>query len=150
MGKRRIPRSSLAKIKEQYKDSKNNEVTEASEQEHGVVTLEDARQIAHDTTVLETGCTPKELKKIKRDELKNIRKTFKSDKKVEAKWNFSVGDLVEFQDRYNKVMHIGIVIDFTSPDSHGSRKRAKNDGSVLLYSSLGRVWRKPAVIRKVE
>ena len=37
MGKRRIPRSSLAKIKEQYKDSKNNEVTEASEQEHGVV-----------------------------------------------------------------------------------------------------------------
>ncbi len=151
MGKRKIPRSSLSKVKEQYRDIKKNEIEENKESADPLaVSLEDAKQIAHDTTVLETGYTPKELKKIKRNELKNIGKSFKSDKKIEAKWNFSIGDLVEFQDRHDKTMHIGIVIEFTKADHHGSRKHAKQDGNVLLYSSRGRIWQKPAAIRKVE
>ena len=150
MGKRKIPRSSLSKVKEQYRDSKKNEAEESESLDPSVVSLEDAKQIAHDAKVHETGYTPKELKKLKKDQIKNAGKVFRSDKKIEARWNFSVGDLVEFQDRNDKTMHIGIVIDFTKSDYHGSRKNAKKDGSVLLYSSCGRVWEKPAAIRKIE
>jgi hypothetical protein len=154
MGKRIIPRSSLTKIKEQYRDSKKAEIEETVETtdttSSSAVSIEEAKLIAQDNTVVETGFTPKELKKNKRVALKNIKDTFKSEKKIKAEWNFSIGDLVEFQDRTDKTMHIGIVVDFIKSEKHDNRHRAKSDGSVLLYSSCGRIWKKPAAVRKIE
>ena len=151
MGKRRIPTSKLRKIKEKYRDTKKLEIEEDTDvADPHAVSMEDAKLIAQDSVVRETGHTPKELKKNRKAALQNISKNFKSEKQIEAKWNFSIGDLVEFQDNDDKTTHIGIVVDFSMLKKHNSRSRAKNDGRVLLYSSCGRVWKKPAVIRKVE
>ena len=151
MAKRKISTSKLRKIKEQYRDSKKVEIEEdVGPADPYVVSIEDAKLIAQDSVVRETGFTPKELKKNRKVAIKKISDNFKSEKQIKAKWNFSIGDLVEFQDNNDKTMHIGIVVDFSMLEKHNSRSRAKNDGRVLLYSSCGRVWKKPAVIRKVE
>jgi len=148
----KIPRSKLRDIRQKYNKAKHDAVDEDSEAENDidVLSLEEAKEIARDKKVSETGYTPKELASNKKEKLVSIKRDYKSDKKIEAKWNFDIGDLVEFKDKNDSTNHVGIVVDLKLKDNHNSRNSAKKTGQALVFSSVGRVWKNPASLRKVD
>ncbi len=157
MAKVNIPRSKLRDIKQKYTESKIEALQEESDTQNDesvdleeAISLEAAKEIAREKKINETGYTPKELIKNKKEDLAKIKRVYKTDRKIEAKWNFEVGDLVEFKDQPSKMNQIGIVVDLKLEDNHSSTLHAKKTGRALVFSSLGRVWKTPASLRKIE
>lgn len=151
MAKVKIPSSKIRDIKKKFSEAKIEAFQEESEKEESEsLSLEDAKQIARDQKINETGHTPKEILKNKKKNIAKIKDVYRSERKIEAKWNFEVGDLVEFQDRTSKTKQIGIVVDLSLSDNHKTTSHAKKTGSALVFSSIGRVWKSPGALRKVE
>ena len=146
MAKVKIPKSKINDIKKKFSESKIEALLEESGEDlKESLSLEDAKQIAREQKVNETGYTPKEIKKNKKANIAKIKDAYSSERKIEAKWNFEIGDLVEF-----KTNQIGIVVDLSLSDNHKTAKHAKQTGSALVFSSIGRVWKSPAALRKIE
>lgn len=151
MAKVKIPKSKINDIKKKFSESKIEALLEESGEDlKESLSLEDAKQIAREQKVNETGYTPKEIKKNKKANIAKIKDVYSSERKIEAKWNFEIGDLVEFKDRKSKTNQIGIVVDLSLSDNHKTAKHAKQTGSALVFSSIGRVWKSPAALRKIE
>jgi len=148
----KIPNSKLSDIRQKYNKAKNDAFVEDTENDKDTTlkTLEVIKEIARDNKINETGLSPKEMAANKKEELASIKRSYKSDKKIEAKWNFEVGDLVEFQDKSNSTKHIGIVVDLMLKDKHNSRNSAKKAGQALVFSSAGRIWKNPAALRRID
>ncbi len=151
MASLKIPKSKIADIKKKYSDSKLDAIQEGlTESDQESLTLEEAKALAREQKMNETGLTPKEIRKNKKENLKKLRSTYSSERKVEAKWNFDVGDLVEFQDKKTNSKQIGIVVELELRENHSTTRSAKTAGTALILSSVGRVWKSPAALRKIE
>ena len=151
MASLKIPKSKIADIKKKYSDSKLDAIQEGlAESDQENLTLEEAKAIAREQKMNDTGLTPKEIRKNKKENLKKLRSTYSSKRKVEAKWNFDVGDLVEFQDKKTNSKQIGIVVELELRENHNTTRSAKAAGTALILSSVGRVWKSPAALRKIE
>jgi vacuolar-type H+-ATPase subunit I/STV1 len=142
MAKRKISADNLKKIRKSYKEDRINSSPDhipSRNQE-----IKNAKRAGKELKINETGHTPKELRKIARQNLKNIKKDFSSTQKSQAIFSFEPGDTVSFNYRGSEEM--GLIVSMWVPNECSTREQAKNSGVVTLLSSVGRIEIKPIEI----
>jgi vacuolar-type H+-ATPase subunit I/STV1 len=146
MAKRKISTADLRKIRERYKEDRVN--SEPDGLPNRAQEIKNAKRAGKESKINETGYTPKELKKIARQNLKNIKEDFSSTQKSQVVFSFEAGDTVSFNYRGSEEM--GLIVSMWVPNECATREQAKHSGVVTLLSSVGRVEIKPIeVIEKL-
>ena len=146
MAKRKISASDLQKIRKSYKEDRA--LSEPDGLPNRAQEIRKAKIAGKESKIIETGHTPKELKKIARQNLKNIKEDFSSTQKSQAIFSFEAGDTVSFN--YKGSEEMGLIVSMWVPNECATREQAKNSGVVTLLSSVGRIEIKPIeVIEKL-
>ena len=80
--------------------------------------------------------------------LKQAKKNARKSKRIEIKWNISVGDVVSFN--LDGKEQLGLIIEDYSDGSFRSKREAKWRGKVLVMSPAGRQWFRPSALEKIN
>jgi vacuolar-type H+-ATPase subunit I/STV1 len=146
MAKRKISAADLRKIRKSYKEDRA--LSEPDGLPNRAQEIRKAKIAGKESKISETGHTPKELRKIARQNLKNIKEDFSSTQRSQVVFSFETGDTVSFN--HNGSEEMGLIVSMWVPNECATREQAKNSGVVTLLSSVGRIEIKPIeVIEKL-
>lgn len=150
MAKRKIARKDLKKLKENFKQEKMAQHS----QELGVYApptpmkkkMAVAKAAGRDSKLNETGMSPKELKALERQQIKQIKEDFSSQQTIITSYGFKEGDLVGFN--YDRKQEIGIVFKIKKYKKT-SQDKALTEDLVEILSSAGYVTVVPKAIYEI-
>lgn len=150
MAKRKIPRKDLKQIKESFRQEKMDQHS----LELGVYApstpmskkLAIAKAAGRDAKINETGMSPRELKKQKKQQIKQIKEDFSSQQTIITSYGFKEGDLVGFN--YDRKQEIGIVFKIKKYKKT-SQDKALTEDLVEILSSAGYVTVVPKAIYEI-
>lgn len=140
MAKRKIPLKDLKELRKKFIEEKIDQ----NEIENGVraapvpttVKIKEVKNTVSAIKESETGKTSTQRKKDRREEVRNLKKSYTNTQKIETSYGYDVGSIVCFNYKSNE--EIGIVLNIRI-QSKTKKEGAMKKDIVTLLSSVGRV-----------